>query len=532
MVLTPRTARSARAARSALPGLLLAGLAACGGGGGNDLSGTESPPPQSGYVDGNTYSALRGSSLATPNEATSATHHTLTVDGTAYAYTATAGHLTARDPSSGAAEASFFYVAYTVDGAPAATRPVTFFFNGGPGSSTVWLHLGSWAPKRLVTGVPATTQAAPFPYQDNPDSLIDTSDLVFVDAVGTGLSEAISPNTNQTYWGVDADARVFRDFVVRWLAANGRTASPLFIYGESYGTVRAPLLVRDLETAGTPVRGVILQSSILDYNSNCGTTVDFRGHPTVDCSGFLPSYAAVGAYWNLVTPAPSDLEGFLAQMRGVADDTYGPQVVQWLAAGASGGPPAGADVDALQADTGLAAAAWTSQFDVDYDDYRHNLIPGQVLGVYDGRMAAAVGSALAAGDDPSNTFVAQPFEQAMTTLLAGELGFTNPAAYVEESDAIDYWDFSHAGRGLPDVVPDLAAAITLDPGLRVLSIGGEHDLITPFHQTERDLARLGSGAPVTSHFYAGGHMTYLNDPSRAAMKADLKAFYAAAAGAK
>jgi carboxypeptidase C (cathepsin A) len=531
MAPTPRPARSATSVRHALPALLLAGLAACGGGGDN-VSGTESPPPRSGYVDGNTYSAMRGSSLSTPNEATSATHHTLTVDGTAYAYTATAGHLTAKDLGSGAAEASFFYVAYTVDGAPAATRPVTFFFNGGPGSSTVWLHLGSWAPKRLVTGAPATTQTAPFPYVDNPDSLIDTSDLVFVDAVGTGLSEAIAPNTNQTYWGVDADAQVFRDFVIRWLAANGRTASPLFVYGESYGTVRAPLLARYLETAGTPVKGVVLQSSVLDYNSSCEMTVDFLGHPTVDCSGLLPTYGAVGAFWNKVTPAPADLESFLAGLRSYADDVYGPQVAQWLAAGGTGGPPAGADVATLQADTGLPASYWTSEFDVDYDVYRHNLIPGQVLGVYDGRMAAASGSALAAGDDPSSTFIAQPFEQAITSVLAGDLAFTNPTTYVEESDAIDYWNFSHAGRSLPDVVPDLAAAIALDPNLKVLSIGGEHDLITPFHQTERDLARLAAGAPVTSHFYAGGHMVYLNDPSRAAMKADLKAFYAAAAGAK
>ena len=500
----------------------LAGLAACGGGGG----GPATAPDGSAWVDPNTYSANALSALTTPNEHTAVSHGSVTVGGTAVAYTATAGHLSVPD-AGGAPEASMFYVAYTADGAAPAGRPVTFFFNGGPGSSTAWLHLGSWAPRRLVTGVPATTQAAPFPYVDNPDSLIDTSDLVFVDAVGTGLSEAISPHRNEDFWSVDADGAVFRDFVTRWLAANGRTASPLFIYGESYGTVRAPLLTRLLETAGTPVAGLVIQSSILDYNSNCSIT----SRQTAGCGGFLPSYAAVGEYWNLVTPAGPDTAGFLDQVRSYADTVYEPLADQWLDEGSPSTPPAGADLATLQADTGLAQSWWSTHFDMDFDTYRHHLLADTVLGVYDGRMSARPGTPLAADDDPSNTFIYAPFQQAMGSVLA-QLGFTTPATYVLESNAIASWDFSHAGRALPDVVPDLQAALALEPTLKVLSIGGEHDLITPFHQTELDLARLDAGAPVTSHFYAGGHMVYLNDPSRAALKADLAAFYASAQGAR
>ena len=259
------SATARRGSRALVAVLLLAGLAACGGGGGGSDDGGGGG---TNYLDPNSYSTAAGASLSTPNEIASVTRHSLALGGSTVAYTATAGHLTASD-SANAPEVSFFYVAYTADGAPAATRPVTFLFNGGPGSATVWLHLGSWAPKRLVTGVPATTQTAPFPYVDNTESLIDTTDLVFVDAVGTGLSEAIAPHTNQTYWGVDADAGVMRDFILRYLAANGRAASPLFVYGESYGTVRAPVVARLLETGGTPVSGVVVQSSILNYNSNC-----------------------------------------------------------------------------------------------------------------------------------------------------------------------------------------------------------------------------------------------------------------------
>jgi len=493
---------------------VLAAAAACGGAGGD--AGNQ-------YVDSNLYSMAATAALSTPNETTAVTHHSVTLGGTAIAYTATAGHLTALAATQ-AAEASIFYVAYTADGAPAATRPVTFFFNGGPGSATVWLHLGSFAPKRLETGVPATTQTVPFPYVDNSESLIDTSDLVFVDAVGTGLSEAVAPNTNQTYWSVDADAAVLRDFVTRWLAVSGRTASPLFLYGESYGTVRVPVITRLLETAGTRVNGVVEQSSVLDYNSNCSIE---SGAPTVNCAGFLPSYAAVGSYYDLATAASPDLDAFLGVVSSYADSTYAPDAATWLADGTL---PAADHVAALVAFTGLPAAVWDRQFDVDYDTFRHNLIADTTLGVYDGRVSAPVGSALDADDDPSNTFVEPGFEAAIKTVLPGELGYTNPSTYVITSDAINTWNFSHGGRSLPDVVPDLSAAISLDPLLKILFLGGQHDLITPFHQTELDLERLASGAPVATYFHPGGHMTYLDDGSRPLMKAELAAFYAAATG--
>ena len=501
--------------------VLLAALAACGGSGGGDSGGSAT----SQYLDPNQYSGTAAASLSSPNETTATAHGSLTLGGTAIAYTATVGHLSALD-SSQSPEASIFYFAYTADGAAPATRPVTFFFNGGPGSATAWLHLGSFAPKRLVTGVPATTQTVPFPYVDNADSLIDTSDLVFVDAVGTGLSEAIAPHTNQTYWGVDADAAVLRDFVQRWLAVNGRSASPLFLYGESYGTTRVPVLTRLLETAGRRVNGVVEQSSIVDYNSNCSVE---GGQPTINCAGFLPSYAAVGEYYHLATGATSDLDADLASVRSYADSTYEPDAATWLASRTL--PPAG-HVAALVAFTGLPTAIWDAQFDMDYDTFRHNLIANTTLGVYDGRVSAAVGSALDVDDEPSDTFVEPGFTTEIKALLPA-LGYTNPSTYLmSNNDTINDWAFSHGGRALPDVVPDLSAAITLDPSLKVLFIGGEHDLITPFHQTELDVARLGTGAPVALHFHPGGHMTYLDDGTRPLMKAELAAFYASATGAQ
>ncbi len=511
-----------RSGRLAVALAVLTAVAACGGGGGPSAS---LPIEPTHYVDANQYSTAAGASVSSPNEAVAVTHGSLTLGGTAIAYTATAGHLSALD-SAQAGEASIFYVAYTADGAAAATRPVTFFFNGGPGSATVYLHLGSFAPKRLVTGVPATTQTVPFPYVDNADSLIDTSDLVFVDAVGTGLSEAIAPHTNQTYWGVDADGAVLRDFVQRWLAVNGRTASPLYLYGESYGTTRVPVLTRLLETAGQRVTGVVELSSILDYNSNCSV---LNGAPTVSCAGFLPSYAAVGDYYGLATATSGNLDADIATTRSYADATYDPDALTWLASKTL--PPAD-HIAALVGFTGLSASVWDAQFDMDYDTFRHHLIANTTLGVYDGRVSAAVGSALDVDDEPSDTFVEPGFAAAIKTVLPNTLGFTNPSTYVVSSDAINTWNFSHGGRALPDVVPDLSAALTLDPSLKILFLGGEHDLITPFHQTELDVARLGSSAPVALHFHPGGHMTYLDDGSRPLMKAELAAFYASTSGAR
>jgi carboxypeptidase C (cathepsin A) len=508
-------ARPARRLPAWLAGGILALLAGCGGGGGGSSDGS----------DPNQYSVAAAASLTTPNEIVAVTHHSLTLNGTAIAYTATAGHLTARD-AGGNAAASFFYAAYTADGAAPASRPVTILFNGGPGSASAWLHLGSWGPKRIATGVPATTQTS-FPWVDNTESLIDTTDLVFVDAVGTGLSEAIAPHANRDYWGVDVDAAVFRDFVTTWLAANGRTASPLFIYGESYGTVRAPLLVRLLETAGVPVAGVVLQSSVLNYNTNCLET-----GVVVNCASSLPTYSAVGDFWNLVSPPPTDLAAFLGQMRGYADTVYSPEVDQWLALGVLTQPPPGADIGTLVADTGLVAASWNARFGMDYERFRHELIANTVLGIYDGRMAAQIGTPLAAADDPSNSYVAPAFSSQINTMLPNDLGYRNGTTYLLASNAIASWNFSHDSLPYPDVVPDLATALVLNPNLKVLSVGGWHDLITPFHQTELDLGRLPAGSPVTNAFQSGGHMTYLDDLSRPLMKADLVAFYASAHGAR
>ncbi|RZU02093.1 S10 family peptidase [Rivibacter subsaxonicus] len=499
-------------------GLLALVLAACGGG----SSDGAAPPAQGNWFDATVYSSAPDASLAVAEERAAVTRHTLALPAGTLAYTATTGHLTARDPVSGAALASFFYVAYTLDGASAARRPLTFFYNGGPGSASVWLHLGSYGPRRLATGVPATNLPRPFALVDNTETLLDASDLVFVDAVGTGFSQAIAPNSNRSFWGVDKDAAVFRDFVRRYVQLNDRTASPKLLFGESYGTTRSAVLARLLEQAGIELAGVVLQSSVLDYNSNCAVV-----EPIVtSCAGYLPSYGATGAWFNLVRPAPAATEPFIASMRTLAADRYDPAVRALMSSGTA--PDAGLVAQLVDA-TGIAQSSWQLRFNQPPEPVRRSLIAGTLLGRYDSRIAAANGSELARDGDPSLTLVDASFATAITSYL-GQLGYTNPSRYVMFSNAIESWDFGHDGRPLPDTLPDLAAALTLNPRLQVLAISGHHDLATPFFQTELDLGRLGSLPNVVARAYPGGHMSYLDDASRGRQRADLGAFYRAAQG--
>jgi len=496
-------------------------MAGCGGGSGSNSGGSLSPTiPAQIFSDPTIYSSAASASLASAAELSVITRHQLALGGITLNYTATTGHLSAHSLTTGAPEASFFYVAYTLDNKDTATRPITFFYNGGPGSSTVWLHLGSFGPKRLVTGVPSTTALTPFPLVDNADSLLDVSDLVFVDAVGSGFSQAIAPNTNQSFWGVDSDAAVFRDFVMRYLNINNRAVSPKFLFGESYGTTRSALLANLLESAGVTLKGVVLQSSVLNYNSNCGVT----GALSQSCAGFLPSYGATGAWYNLTNPnqTTATIPSFISSLRTFTADQYAPAAHQFLI---SGTPPGATLLAQLANNTGLSSTAWQARFNLDPDYFQFNLIPNTLIGRYDSRVFAAKGSALTSEGDPSGTLITSSFASGIATYLANGLQYTNPSGYVLSGNAIQTWNFAHDSLPLPDTIPDLAAAFAHNPKLKVLSVNGYHDLATPFFQTELDLARLGNNPNVQTRFYIGGHMTYLDDTSRPFQKTDLVQFY-------
>ncbi len=455
--------------------------------------------------------------------------HTATIGGRTIAYTATAGTVTIRDDD-GKPTASMFYVAYTT-GEPG--RPVTFLYNGGPGSSTLWLHMGSLAPVRVRTDSPAATAGPPFNLVNNGDSLLDKSDLVFVDAIGAGFSRPLGDTKLQALWGTDADIDAFARGIERWLTINDRWNSPKFIFGESYGTLRSGGLSYRLQQDGVQLNGVILLSSIMNYG---------RRSPGLDQDliNYLPSYAATAAYHHRI-PAPADLPAFLDQARAFA---RGP-LAQALAQGQDL-PDAQRTAIAQQMAgfTGLSAKfILDADLRVDLGRFRKELLRDQrrTLGRYDSRFTGIDVDAASESPeyDPSDTGITGAFVGSFHHYLEHDLGFSSTMSYrpTYYSPALR-WDFSHRAPGsrgggqaqtLADTALDLSAAMRENPHLKVYSLNGLYDMATPFFGTEYDLAHLQIDKSLRSNlrfaYYPSGHMVYLNTDALRSMKADLARFY-------
>src|SRR5258708_5544542 len=269
-------------------------------------------PPDQPFTDQTAYGNGPNDSVADQTENAAITHHELVIEGKTIPSTATAGHLVTVDPSSSRPAAKVFYVAFTADDADIPTRPVTFFYNGGPGSASVYVLLGSLAPRRIKTPLPSFTPPAPYKMVPNSDSLLDKSDLVFINPVGTGYSAAIAPNKNRDFWGVDQDAGSLRQFIKRYLTLYHRWNSPKFLFGESYGTARSVVLAYLLHEDGVDLNGVTLLSSILDYSQ--------AGNPI----GLLPTLVADAWYHKKtkVKPPPADLPSLMSSVTSFAQTPY------------------------------------------------------------------------------------------------------------------------------------------------------------------------------------------------------------------
>jgi carboxypeptidase C (cathepsin A) len=503
---------------------------------------TTSAPPDQPCSDPTAYGNGPDDSVTDATENAAVTHHRLVLGARTIAYAATAGHLVTVDPSSSRPAAKIFYIAFTADRVERQERPVTFFYNGGPGSSAVYVMLGSFAPRRLKTSLPGFTPPAPYTLEDNPDSLLDKSDLVFINPVGTGYSAAIAPNTNRDFWGVDQDAGALRQFIKRYLTVYDRWNSPKFLFGESYGTARSCVLAYLLHEDGVDLNGVTLLSSILDYSQ--------AGNPI----GLLPTLAADAWYHQKITvvPPPEDLPSFMDVVVPFARTEYAAA----LAAFPDADP---ATVKKLSDYTGISPIVLTSWeglnvADTDNRGTLHFLTTlmkaeGKALGAYDGR-ALGVGSGIAAridplsgGNDATMTAVNGAYTAMWNVYLNDELKFTSTSAFTDLNDrAFVNWDFGHVdptgaqkgkdvdGNIVLYTAGDLAAVMSLNVDLKVLSANGYFDSVTPFYQTEMDLEAMPlEDATVRENLtvkcYPSGHMAYLDGDTRTRMKADLAAFY-------
>ncbi|ENH6340288.1 peptidase S10 [Burkholderia vietnamiensis] len=511
-------------------------------------SGDATPAANQPYVDPVAYSmnATDGLAPAQVAEKAAVMHYQWKSGGTTIDYTTTTGHLTAQD-ANGNAEASMSYVAYTAPSANGKPRPVTFVYNGGPGSSSIWLRLGSFAPTRVATPDPLFGSNWPnYPLVDNAESLIDTTDLVFIDPPGTGLSEAVLPNTNQKYWSSDADVNIMRDFIQRYLNVNGRSASPLYLYGESYGTPRTDMLALALESAGVHLTGIVLQSAILNYFADAVEAVAITQSTdgllldTDTVAGYLPGYAAVAEYFNQVSPTPVNPYLYALQTELFTTLIYNQlqrYSQSWVLSqlgipDALGTPvfPSDATLRLWSIPSSLTMQALRGYFNA--NPFGTSLLPGTTIGRYDGRVSLPNSDPrLQTDGDPSDILISQPFTNALATQMPDYLGYTAPnATYLPLNDnIIQVWDFSHDGQPMPDTIPDLLGALQLNPKLQVLAENGLHDLATPFFNTEKQLARLqtvkGLNPKLQVNFFQGGHMTYLDDVARPQMKRDLMIFY-------
>ncbi|QMI48505.1 S10 family serine carboxypeptidase-like protein [Burkholderia sp. MBR-1] len=511
-------------------------------------SGDATPAANQPYVDPVAYSmnATDGLAPAQVAEKAAVMHYQWKSGGTTIDYTTTTGHLTAQD-ANGNAEASMSYVAYTAPSANGKPRPVTFVYNGGPGSSSIWLRLGSFAPTRVATPDPLFGSNWPnYPLVDNAESLIDTTDLVFIDPPGTGLSEAVLPNTNQKYWSSDADVNIMRDFIQRYLNVNGRSASPLYLYGESYGTPRTDMLALALESAGVHLTGIVLQSAILNYFADAVEAVAITQSTdgllldTDTVAGYLPGYAAVAEYFNQVSPTPVNPYLYALQTELFTTLIYNQlqrYSQSWVLSqlgipDALGTPvfPSDATLKLWSIPSSLTMQALRGYFNA--NPFGTSLLPGTTIGRYDGRVSLPNSDPrLQTDGDPSDILISQSFTNALATQMPDYLGYTAPnATYLPLNDnIIQVWDFSHDGQPMPDTIPDLLGALQLNPKLQVLAENGLHDLATPFFNTEKQLARLqtvkGLNPKLQVNFFQGGHMTYLDDVARPQMKRDLRIFY-------
>jgi len=458
------------------------------------------------------------------------THYTgkATVDGHKIEYTATAGTLTIRDDE-GKPEASVFYTAYTAKG---EHRPVTFFYNGGPGSASLWLRMGSFAPEAVMTKEPTTGGPAPFTsIKPNPDTLIGSTDMVFIDAVGTGYSRPLSGTKPEHFYGVDQDIDAFKRAIKRYITKNKRWDDPKYIFGESYGTTRSAGLVRALEDDGVQMNGVVLLSSILNYGI-LQSGYDNR------YIGYLPTYAATAWYHDKIKNKPADLAAFVDKVRTFANGDY-------RLALAKGDDISDAEADKvaqeLSAYTGLSEAYLKrTKLRIDPSRFRKELMrdEGETLGRFDGRfMGTDVDNAGERPEyDPSDTGISGTYVSGFMDRLTRKFGYKTELKY--RLSARPYkgwtWDFGHEPpRGwkqkVADVAVDLSNAMRINPHLKVMSLNGYFDMATPFFSTELDLKHMGLPKKLQDnlsfHYYHAGHMVYLNPKARHQMRLDLQAFY-------
>jgi carboxypeptidase C (cathepsin A) len=456
------------------------------------------------------------------------THHQVTLDGKPLKYTATAGRLPIKS-GDGRIDAEMFFVAYTLDGQEADKRPLTFCFNGGPGSASVWLHMGSVGPKQVVLQSNGFMPAAPYRMSDNPNSLLDRSDLVFVDAIGTGFSRAASGEANKKFLAVKGDIEAFGEFIRLYLTRNDRWPSPLFILGESYGTTRAAGIANYLGDHGISFNGITLLSTAMDFG-----TLEWTKNNDVPYILLVPSFTMIAAYHKRLAP---DLMQDLAKTRQEAERWAANDYMLALAKGDSLTPEERQKIiDQYARYTGLDRKLIdNANLRIDVGEFTHNLLLDQKLrvGRLDGRFTGPDPEGLLDTRfyDPTGSAIVPPYTAVFNNYVRTELGYKVDMPYrvfAYEEPEFRKWEWGSADQGFPNTAPGLRAALVKNPYLKVLVMEGYYDLATPYAAANYSIDHLDLGPDyrknVSFATYESGHMVYIESGSHAKMKRDLVEF--------
>ena len=467
-----------------------------------------------------------------PTPANWGSHHSVQVGGETVEYDAVVGSVILRDGDD-KATAELFYTGYFRTNDPdRSPRPIMFAYNGGPGSASFWLHMGIMGPRRVVT--PVVGQQAPPSYtlEDNQYTLLDKTDIVMIDPVGTGFSRPLGDTPGSDFWGLDEDAASLTQFIRRILSKYERWNSPRYLLGESYGTTRSAVLSRHLQRANIDLNGIVLVSSVLEFR-----TIQFAQGDDLPYVVNLPSYAVVAAYLEaLPEPAPADLDAFMEEVEEWSMTEYATAL---LRGGTLDEATRNRVIDQMHRYTGLSRD-YIDKADlrVTAPEFEKELLrdQGRVVGRLDARFTGPSGDLLqqTPDHDPQSSAISSAYTSAFNTYLRSELGYDGDREYTP-SGATRNWNWQRAqgegfirGAGTPNVGPDLATAIRFNPELEVLLVNGIYDLATPYYASVWTMDHLGLPPELRDNIqradFPAGHMMYVEQSLLPKWKETLDAF--------
>ncbi|WP_144605331.1 S10 family peptidase [Algoriphagus algorifonticola] len=456
---------------------------------------------------------------------------TVTIDGKVINLQAKAGTMELKDENNKPI-ALFGFTAYFKENG-GKNRPIVFAYNGGPGSSSYWLHMGIMGPKRIVVDDPNYNQGAPYQLVNNEFSILDVADVVMMDPVGTGLSVPIGDATGKDFWGVDQDIRSVSLFIMQFLKAHDRLNSPKYILGESYGTFRNAGVMNYLLNRGYALNGVIMVSAVFDLRS-----LFFAPNEDLSYIVYLPTMAATAWYHNKIERKHSDLDAFVEEVRGFTENHYTPALFKGNRISDTEKNQVAASLESY---TGVSAAIWKrADLKITAGEFFQELLRDEknTVGRLDSRYKGINIDPMSMDSftDPQSDAISPAYTMGFLDYFHGALGVSKDLLYATSAYSKEgfKWDWKHQGNNFwgadaaVTTVPDMTEALSKDPNVKILIMNGYYDLATVFYGVEHSISHIDLPKSATDRiimeYYEAGHMMYTHLPSAKKFREDLKAF--------